>query len=341
MEHSETNKPTWRLTNPHDRFCRRTAFHPVYAPDFLKSYGDSVLAKFVDLDHLEEAPTTHLSDELKEVIMDASLLTRLVNTPSAAEVLFHLEHKSKPSRSVVVQLLMEVALALHFRWFMSKRPESGTFTPPIPLMVVVYNGKADWDGEIQFQDLFPDLPEELRPFVPQFRVFFINLRRFQYGNLPGRPETQAIAESLMRATDGTFIAHLSGVLKHVADGGLDEPLRLDLVRTISSYCTWVAQASSEQITNAITTVFKGQEAINMIEAIKNSFVLEGIEIGEARGKVASKIETLLAVLNGKFKSVPKHVTDDIGRMTDPIALDSLTVLASTSTSIDEIVEALR
>jgi len=24
------------------------------------------------------------------------------------------------------------------------------------------------------------LPEELRPFVPQFRVFFINLRRFQY-----------------------------------------------------------------------------------------------------------------------------------------------------------------
>ena len=115
MEQEKPDKLLWRPTNLHDRFCRRTLFHPLYASDFLKSYGSSVLLKFVDLDHLEAAPTTHLSDELKEVLMDASLLTRLVNTSSMSEVLFHLEHKSRPSRAVVVQLLMEVALSLHFR----------------------------------------------------------------------------------------------------------------------------------------------------------------------------------------------------------------------------------
>ena len=79
----------------------------------------------------------------------------------------------------------------------------------------------------------------------------------------------------------------------------------------------------------------------MAETIQKGIIQEGIEIGEARGKVAGKVETLLAVLYAKFKSVPKHVTDDIGKMTDPIALDSLAALASTCTSIDDIVDALR
>jgi hypothetical protein len=234
MEQRKNDQPFWRPTNPHDRFCRRTVFHPLYAPDFLKSYGDPVLMDCIDLDHLQEAPTTHLSGELKEVIMDASLTTRLRDTQSMSEVLLHLEHKSRPSQAVALQLLAEVGLSLRFRWLLSNRPESGKFKPPIPLMVVVYNGSEDWDGEIWFQDLFPDLPEKLREFVPQFRVIFINLRRFQYGQLPGKPETQAIVESLMRATDGTFIEQLPGVLRHVADADLDERQRLDLTKSISS-----------------------------------------------------------------------------------------------------------
>ncbi|MCL2624363.1 MAG: Rpn family recombination-promoting nuclease/putative transposase, partial [Planctomycetaceae bacterium] len=268
MEQRSNGKTIWRPTNPHDRFCRRTIFHPLYAPDFLKSFGELVMSKYIDLDHLQEAPTTHLSDELKELIMDASLTTRLLNTKSTSEVLMHLEHKSRPSKTVALQLLAEAAMSLSFRWLLSNRPESGNFVPPIPLMIVIYNGSEDWDGEIWFQDLFPDLPEKLRQYVPQFQVIFINLRRFKYGQLPGRPETQAMVESLMRATDGTFIDHLPNVLQHVADAGQNEHLRLDMTRTISSYCTWAAQATAEQINRAITTVFKGQEGINMAEAVQ-------------------------------------------------------------------------
>jgi hypothetical protein len=138
MEERETDKQTWRITNPHDRFCRRTVFHPLYAPDFLKSCGEPVLTDCVDLDDLQEAPTTHLSDALKEVIMDASLSTRLLDTNSMSEVLLHLEHKSRPSRAVVIQLLTEFALSLTYRWLRSNRSESGNFNPPIPIMIVVY-----------------------------------------------------------------------------------------------------------------------------------------------------------------------------------------------------------
>jgi len=317
----------------------------MYAPDFLKSFGEQVLVKYVDLDHLQEAPTTHLSDELKEMLMDASLTTRLRDTNSMSEVLLHLEHKSRPSRTVALQLLAEVGLSLHFRWILSNRPESGNFVPPIPLLVVVYNGSENWDGEIWFQDLFPDLPEELRRYVPQFQVIFINLRRFQYGQLPGRPETQAMVEALMRATDGTFIEQLPSVLQHVADAGQNEHLRLDMTRTISSYCTWAAQATAEQINRAITTVFKGQEGINMAEAVQKSIIQEGIEIGEAlgeaRGGLKYSIRNILAILRDKFQYVPDEIVTELNKRTDVTALESLVVLAAQCKSLAEFDNALK
>jgi hypothetical protein len=300
-----------------------------------------VLTKYVELDHLQEAPTTHLSDALKEVIMDASLATRLLDANSMSEVTLFLEHKSRPSRAVVIQLMVEVALSLSYRWLLSNRSESGNFTPPIPLLIVVYNGNEDWDGEIYFQDLYPNLPEELRRYVPQFQVIFINLRRLKYGHLPGKPETQAFVESLLRATDGTFVDHLPSVLKHVADAGQNEHLRLDMTRTISSYCTWSAHATSEQINRAITTVFKGQEGINMAEAVQKSIIQEGIEIGEARGELKGKIQTILTFLRAKFQYVPDEVIIELNRRTDPTALDSLAVHAAQCESIDEFAEGLK
>ena len=281
--------------------------------------------------------------------MDASLSTRLLDTNSMSEVIMFLEHKSRPSRTVVIQLLTEFALSLSYRWLLSNRSESGNFKPPVPIMVVVYNGNEDWEGEIWFQDLYPDLKDELRQLVPQFRVIFINLRRFKYGHLPGKPETQAFVESLMRATDGTFVDHLPSVLKHVADAGLNEHLRLDMTRTISSYCTWSAHATSEQINRAITTVFKGQEGINMAEAVQKSIIQEGIEIGKLEGKLEGKIEgkieekikDILKLMQFRFNHIPSEIADELNGRTDLVALDSLFALAYQCETLDEFAKALK
>ena len=56
----KNGKPAWRPTNPHDRFCRRTVYHPFHASDFLRSYGDPVLA--TDGTFIE-----HLSDIFRHV----------------------------------------------------------------------------------------------------------------------------------------------------------------------------------------------------------------------------------------------------------------------------------
>jgi len=343
------NTSTWRPQNPHDRFCRQTIFRPEYAPDFLKSYGDPILKKFVDLDHLVAAPTTHLSNDLREVIMDGSLTTRLLDTQSLSEVLFHMEHKSRPSRTVALQLFVKAGLSLHSRWLTSGRPEWGTFEPPIPLMVVVYNGAEDWEGEIWFQDIFPELSDELQPLVPQFRVIFINLRRFKYGNLPGKPETRAIVESMMRTTDGTFVANLQRIMQQVAGSELDEYRRQDLGINVAFYGIWTAQVTKEQVDKAITDVFKRQEAINMIETIKHSTLLEGIEIGTTRGieigklegKLEEKVNDILKTLRVRHEQVPDAIVVALSRRTDLIALESLFEVALQCDSINEFADALK
>ncbi|MDR1382420.1 MAG: Rpn family recombination-promoting nuclease/putative transposase, partial [Planctomycetaceae bacterium] len=50
--------------NPHDRFARATVGDPLYAGDFLRHYAPPAVAKCVDLDHLEVAPTHFLSQRL-------------------------------------------------------------------------------------------------------------------------------------------------------------------------------------------------------------------------------------------------------------------------------------
>ena len=281
--------------------------------------------------------------------MDASLTTRLVDTNSMSEVILFLEHKSRPSRAVVIQLLTEFVLSLSYRWLLSNRSESGTFKPPIPIMIVVYNGNEDWDGAIWFQDLYPDLPDELRRFVPQFQVIFINLRRLKYGHLPGKPETRAFIESLLRATDGTFIDHLPNVLRHVAESNLNEPLRWDLIKTISIYYSLTAKATSDQLAQGISTVFKGQEYIKMIEEIKDSYILEGIAIGkiegeargETRGELKGKVQAILALLRTNFNPIPDEIIGELYKRTDPIALESLVILAAHCKTLDEFAKALK
>ncbi|MCL2624897.1 MAG: Rpn family recombination-promoting nuclease/putative transposase, partial [Planctomycetaceae bacterium] len=342
-----------RYTNPHDRFCRLTACNPAYAKDFLQSYGDPVLDKFIDLNNLQEAPTTLITDKLKELRMDYALTTRLLGSQTMSEVLFHIEHKSQPGRGAAIQLLTEAALSLHGRWARSGRPVSGNVALPIPVMIIIYNGRERWNDEMWFQDLYTDLPEELRRFVPQFQLMVINLRRFKYGNLPGKPETQAIVESLMRTTDGTLVDHLVDVFRRVAESRLNESMRLSLGASMSTYFDMSTDVTEVQLIDAVNATFTGKERIIMAETIKNSFVLEGIEIGEARaeakgkpkwkaeGKVETEINNILKLLRHRFSPVPDEIVNNVSGRTDLIALESLFELALQCKSLDDFADGLK
>jgi len=334
-------------SNPHDYFGRVTIGDPLIAGDLLRHYADAIIAKHVDLNYLLAEPTQFFgpADPIrgpKEVKLDVPYIARLHDKEWKSEVLIVMEHKSSPSLYCPLQLGVYALLSLYKRWTDAGRPSSRRkLKLPIPIMVLLYCGEEDLsDGVICFQDMFEHIPDELKPLVPQFFLVVINLKKFHYDSLPGKPETQAVVETMKRAFDGTLAERLPDVLGRLAAIPIDDRI-LDLIANIAWYSGCVTDIVPEKIVETVTNVVKGKEGTDMAEMIQKGIYQQGIETGEARGQLKGKVETVLAVLYAKFKSVPQHVTDEISNMSDPTALDSLAILVSTSTSIDEIINALK
>jgi len=335
----------------HDYFGRKTIGDPLIASDLLRYYSESVIAEHVDLDNLQAAPTqffgpTRPDTGLKEVTLDVPYIAHLHDEAEKSEVLILFEHKSSPSLFVVLQLVVQALLSLYKRWTDAGRPASlQNFRVPMPLMVLVYCGKEDWVNEIRFQDIFKFIPEPLRQFIPQFRLIVINLRWFDYDNLPGRPETQAVVETMKRVFDETLAEHLSGVLARFEAVTLDDRI-LELITTIAWYGGCTADIKPQRVVEAVTHVIKGKKGIEMAETIQRGIFSEGMAIGIAKGKAEGVAEGIAkgeirATLKQRFKEVPQEIKEAIQSMTDLVALESLLAHAETCQSLNEFAEALK
>jgi len=335
--------PQNRRGSIHDYFGRVTFGDPLIASDLLRFYTEPVIAEYVDLDNLQAAPAqffgpTHLVTGPKEVKLDVPYIAHLHDKEWKSEVLIIAEHKSSPSQAIPLQLAVQAILSLYKRWTDAGRPASfRNFRLPITLMVLVYCGAEDWVDEIRFQDIYPFIPEPLRQFVLQFRLIVINLRRFSYDNLPGRPETQAVVETMKRAFDETLAEHLPGVLSRFEAVPLDDRI-LDLTTTIAWYGSCVADIEQERIAELVTNVIKGKKGVIMSKTIRRGVFSEGVALGLARGKAEGKV---LAILEVRFNKIPKRIEKSIRSMVDLVALQSLAEHAKTCKSLDEFAEALR
>ena len=246
-----------------------------------------------------------------------------------------------------MQLLVYLMLSWYKRWNDAGRPQSTkTFRLPVPVLVVLYNGKEKWEGELDLKNLVSAVPPELEPFIPTVKVLFIRLNQFDKKHLPGKPETQAVVEAMIRATEGTFVAGLGSVIGHFRDSTLDGRI-LALIEDIVRYCDWVEDVTPDAVDKIISNVVEGQEENKMSQAAKavrkpferiarESYIAEGEAIGETRvGR-----EMLLEFLRGRFGKVPKNIERAINQMNDPIALKSLAARTGNCKTLEEFAAEL-
>jgi len=325
---------------------------PIIAADVLRHYTDPVIAKYVDLDSLKPEPTQNFGRKFQELFKDIAFASHLIDKKGKAEVLIVAEHKSKPEPFVLLQLLVYLMLSWYKRWCDAGRPQSTkTFRLPVPILVVLYNGKENWEGELDIKSLVSVVPPELEPFIPMVKVLFIRLNQFDKRHLPGRPETQAVVEAMIRATEGTFVAGLGSVIGHFKDSTLDDRI-LELIADIFCYCDWVEDITPSAVDKVINNVIEGQEENEMSQAIRNavrktferiareSYVAEAEARGEANGEAKAGREIILESIRGRFGKVPKYIERAISQMNDPIALKSLAVRTGSCKTLDEFAAEL-
>ena len=331
--------------NPHDHFARKTVGDPLIAADILRHYSDDpAIAKHVDLDHLTPEPTANFGKKFQELFKDIAFASHLIDKKGKAEVLIIAEHKSTPEPFVLLQLLAYLILTWYKRWNDAGRPQSTKkFRLPLPILVVLYNGRKDWEGELDLKNLVASVPPELEPFIPTVRVLFIRLNRFDKRHLPGKPATRAVVESMIRATDGTFVSGLKSVIGHFKGLSLDDRIN-ELIEDIFHYCNLVEAVTSDEVDVAITHIIHGQEGIRMAQAIKKGIWATGREHGLAEGRAIERVESragsIIRFLSSRFQKVPKTVKDKVCSITDIDRLDELTGQAAKCQSLDDFAKSL-
>ena len=313
---------------------------PLIAGDLLRHYTDPVVGKYVDLDSLKPEPTQSFGKKFQELFKDIAFASHLIDKKGKAEVLIIAEHKSRPEPFVLLQLMVYLMLSWYKRWNDAGRPQSTkTFRLPLPILVVLYNGKEKWEDEIDIKSLVSAVPPELEPFIPTVKVLFIRLNKFDKKHLPGKPETQAVVEAMIRATEGTFIAGLGSVIGHFMDSTLDGRI-LELIEDIVRYCVWMEDVTPDAVDKVISNVVEGQEENKMSQAVKA--VRKTFERIARESYVAdAKAEAILIVLRERFKKIPKTTENAIRQLRDPVALDSWTAYAASCQSMDEFVAVLK
>ena len=330
--------------NPHDRFARKTMGDPLIAADLLRHYTDPVIAKYVDLDGLKPEPTQNFGKEFQELFKDIAFASHLIDKKGKAEVLIIAEHKSKPEPFVLLQLMVYLALSWYKRWNDAGRPQSTKkFRLPLPVLVVLYNGKEKWDGELDIKSLVASVPPELEPFIPIVKVLFIRLNQFDKRHLRGKPETQAVVESMIRATEGTFVAGLESIFGHFRGTSLGDQI-LELLEDIVRYCDWVETVQPSEVNRAIKNVLQGREGSVMSQAVKavrkaiSEMAWEG---GVAEGEIKGGARAIIRILTRRFRTVSKPVKDKVGSITDIDRLDKLTDQALDCQSLAEFSKSLQ
>ena len=334
-----------RGQNPHDCLGRKTIGDPLIAADLLRHFSSSPdVVKHVDLDNLQPEPThffgpTHPVLGPQEVILDVPYIAHLRDKDWKSDVLLVYEHKSSPNLFVPLQLGVQALLSLYKSWLDAGRPSSRKkFRLPMPLMVLVYCGAKDLDEKLLFfQEIFEFVPELFKQLVPQFGLLTCNLRRFGCDKLPGRPETQAIVETMNRSFDGTLGKHFREMVTRRFNAVSIDDRITDIINTITWFSGCVANIAPEQITETITTTFKGEKGIQMAELIQKGIFQQGVE----RGKLEEKINDIMKVLRVRVKQVPDSIVDELNERTDLIALDSLLEVAAQCNSIEEFADALK
>ena len=329
--------------NPHDYFGRVTLGDPLIAAEVLRHYADSIIAEHVDLNNLQAEPTEffgppHAVLGPKEVRLDVPYIAHLHDKEWKSEVLIVTEHKSLLNLFCPLQLCTYAQMSLYKRWTDAGRPTSRRkFQLPIPIMVLLYCGAEDLpDDVLNYQDMFEHIPERLKPLVPQFYLIVINLRRFDYANLPGNPETQAVVETMKRAFDGTLAEHFPDVVGRLTAIPIDDRI-MDLIANIAWYSDRVTDITPEKIVETITNVVKGKEGVEMAEMIKNGIYQQGFE----SGGLNYRIQDIQTSLRAKFQYVPDEIVTELSNRTDATALESLVALAATCTTLDEFAEGLK
>lgn len=285
----ETDPPDDEVQHPHDCFNRAWFGEPEAASGVFTVIAPPSLKELVRPENLRLEPVSFVDPQLRATQSD--LLWACLNEGEILAFFYILwEHQSKVDSWMALRLFCYMS-RIWDRWLQNlhsedsqpksrKRGERPDLPPIFP--IVLYQGQPKWNGPVSLAELAGQLPEDLRPYFPDFR--------FHLETLTSRPTTdfplglaQLGISVLTLSWEGDFESWLELAGKQLRE--LHESGQRDKLQMLVVYAlTQLKGERRNEFLKEMTTKIPAMKTSG--DSIYDSLINEGIEQGEQAAKRA-------------------------------------------------------
>lgn len=266
-----------KLFPTHDDFIRNILSNKEVAIDYLKTALPEHIVNMLDFSTLKQISETYVSDTLEKTISDIVFECRLKDTNKTIRICLLIEHKSHPDKYASIQVGSYI-FSSFLKQIQNKEPLS------VVVPILLYHGEKRWKCKT-LDELFKDIDEELKQFIPSFDFIFNDL---------GKLDDHAI-----EALQNKFLAASFLALKHNWN---KEWLEKNVVKLLTlamegpeglqkGIIIYIGSRSvfNENVLNSLPDSIK-KDVMNSLEIYYERGIKEGLEKGLERGLERGRIE---------------------------------------------------
>lgn len=318
------------LTNPHDRFFKEALSQQDAAVDFLRHYLPAQVTELLDLASVQLVKDSFVDPELQEHFSDLLYEVRLVEDGSGAYVYVLFEHKSYSDPRVAFQLLRYMVQV----WEYALRQRAKLW-PIVP--VVLYHGKTAWQTAPSFHSLF-DVPEPIRPFVPEYQYWLCDLSRYEDQELKGAVTLRVALLALkyiFREDLRNRLPEIIGLLQQLSE----QRTGLGYVEAVLRYLAQASESiTSRDLQETIETTFpEGEEIMSpIVQEWLERGIEEGLQQGLQQGRREGLLDGIELGLELRFGTDGLRLLPEIRKIEDVDVLRAVHAGLKTANNLDEL-----
>jgi predicted transposase/invertase (TIGR01784 family) len=283
------------VQNPHDRFFRESFSRPDIVRNYLEEYLPANVRTLLELDTLALQEGSFIDEAMQEHQTDLLYQVQLNNGTTTA-LYFLFEHKSYPDPLVGLQLLRYMV-----RFWERQVKENEELMPILPL--VIYHGEKAWHTPADFLSLL-EVPEELRPFLPQFRYHISDFSYLSDETIRGEIWLR-VSLSVLRSIFNPRLRHELEPLITLIFELQDQRTGLEYIRTILYYLSRATErVSREDLQTALLR--QGAEGERAMTTIAQEFIQQGIEQGIE--------QSIIRILQQRFGKLSSELSLHLGKL---------------------------
>ena len=335
------------IKSPHDKFFHAVFSDEEHARDLMRNALPGEILKRIEPSPLGISRESFVDEDLAVHQSDLLIRTRYRDRPVFVYIL--VEHKSRPSRWTILQLLRYMVRIWDKELAQNERIEK---LPPI-IPMVFYHGARRWKHPLVFSS-YIELEDALRAYVPNFEVILFDLNQTDEDDLQGAALFRT-AMKIAKYAPAHLRPHLGDILRTVSTRSMDERTR-SFLKIFLRYILQVGRDTPRAVLVEEIDKVNDEDTREVYMTAAEELRAEGIEIGKREGRregrregqregniagrIVGKQDSLVRLIERKFGALESGTKKKIRACGDLSRLDRALDLFLDAESVEEVLQPL-